>query len=162
MNAGVNGGNPDFVKQWTPIPINKILRKSGYLNPDGVAFLSGNRIRIPAGSYKIIGRVFGCGVIRFQSAISINNTIVAVGESIGSSKNAFTAGLTLCQVSEVSTEVDLSVEGMIALEGIYSHLHEFSASLGVAVFGSDANLQVPILPGAEEIYSSITINRVPS
>jgi len=161
MAAGVNGGDPSQEDSWTPIPINTITHKSGYLATEGVAFLSGSQIRIPPGKYKIIGRVFGCGVVRFQSAISVNSTIIAIGESIGASKDAFAVGLTLCQISEVVTEVELAVEAMIAIEGIYSHLHSFEASLGVAVFGNDPNIQVPVSQDAEEHYSNITIYRVP-
>lgn len=143
------------------IPLSGISSKQGSLS--NVQFsASENKIILPPGTYNIKGRVFGCGVVRFQAAIAANGTLIGEGESLGSSKDSFAAGLTLAQVSEVNiVGTTFTSESEIQLAGIYQHYHEFGASTGVAVFG-DSSVQIPVTKatGSTENYSSLEIIRV--
>jgi hypothetical protein len=68
-------------------------------------------------------------------------------------------GLTLSQHSIVSGEVTLTANTEIELQAIFTHLHQFSATWGVNVFGSGGT-QVPTTEGTTEQYSSLILERI--
>ena len=158
-NVGTNGGSPiGGIDTWAIVPINTITESSGSLTGLTVDQIA-NEITVPPGTYKIRAEVYGCGVKRFQSGIIANDTIIAKGQSVGSSADAFAVGLTLSQVSVVETRKTFTVATRIRLSGIYAYYHQFGASLGVAVYGT-GDAQINPAQGTEERYSSLVIERV--
>ena len=166
LAPGNIGGNPTgTVSTWVTVPLNTIARQSGALSGSAIA-LVGNGISLPAGTYRARGRAYGCGVVRFQSRLRdvTNGNTLSIGESVGSSNDSFvndaTYGtLTLSQVSNVDDEFTLSATATIELQAIYKKYHQFSASLGVNVFGSGAS-QIAAASGTDEKYSSLILERV--
>ena len=154
--AGGLGAQSD----WTVVPLNTIVRNIG-----NIITLSNSTVTIQPGEYLIEGRAFCCGVIRAQSRLrDITNGVTLVqGESVGSTQDTFTAGagaLTLTQASTFCDRLTFNAVTDLRMDLIITHEHQYSASLGVNVFGTNPSLQIPTAQGLNENYSSLVFERV--
>ncbi|NEP10636.1 MAG: hypothetical protein F6K14_10560 [Symploca sp. SIO2C1] len=145
---------------WTVVPLNTIVRNIG-----NIITLANSTVTIQPGEYLVEGKAFCCGVIRAQSRLrDITNGVTLVqGDSIGSTQDTFTAGagtLTLTQVSTFCDRLTFNAQTDMRMDLIITHEHQYSASLGVNVFGTNGSLQVPTAQGLNENYSSLVFERI--
>ena len=164
LNASLFGGTPLGTKgTWITVPLNQVTTASGHL---GSITLSAGRITVPAGTYIIEGRAFGCGVVRFKSRIYnvTSGQELIKGESTGASHDTFVndatyGSLSLSQVSVVKGRITLAVSSQLELQTICKDFHAFDASLGVKIWGAGI-AEITVQAASKENYSSLTLQKV--